>query len=194
MSLKYVILGLLSNKPRSGYSLHKTFFPTVRPALSQVYRTLSDLHDAGLVNVDRLEQDKLPDQKVYSITEAGKVDLDRWLREPVTLRVGRDVTLAQLWFSSRIDKETVIQNINTYAQELRDLIKWYNTEARTLVEKGILSTPNPKDKLYWHLSLDCTLMQIEAWLKWADDAIKRISSLEPSRKKSIKKSSKARRK
>lgn len=191
MSLKYVMLGFLSNKPRSGYSLHKMFFPTVRPALSQVYRTLSDMQDAGLVGFDRLEQDKLPDQKVYSITEAGKADLDKWLREPVSFKIGRDVTLAQLWFSSRIDKETVIKNINTYAEELKNLIEWYNTEARSLVEKGILSSPNPKDKLYWHLALDCTVMQMEAWLKWANNAIKRISSFEPSTTKPQKKSRKA---
>ena len=68
----------------------------------------------------------------------------------------------------------------------------YNTEARTLVEKGILSSPNPKDKLFWHLSLDCTVMQIEAWLKWADDAIKKISSFKSNNTKSRKKPKKVR--
>jgi len=142
------------------------------------------MQDEGLVDFDRLEQEKLPDQKVYFVTEAGSADLDRWLREPVPIRVGRDMPLAQLWFSSRIDKEDVINNIETYADEVRNLIEWYKTEARTLVERGVHSSTNPMNELYWNVAIDGTITQMEAWLKWADYAVKQISSFESKDTKS----------
>ena len=53
MSLKHAILGFLSFKPLSGYDLKKAFDNSVRhfwPAnQSQIYRTLSQMTDEGLV-------------------------------------------------------------------------------------------------------------------------------------------------
>ncbi|MBM3143031.1 MAG: PadR family transcriptional regulator [Chloroflexi bacterium] len=183
MSLRNHLLGLIANRPRSGYSLHKSFFEPVRPALSQIYRTLTDMCQEGLVDFERVEQEKLPDQKVYCITEAGRAELDRWLKEPVPLKTGRDRFVAQLWFSSLLDKAEVINNINTYADDVRRQIEWFDGEARRLAKKGVQSSDNQTNELYWNLAIDCSIAQMEAWLKWADNALKRLESLKSKKAK-----------
>ena len=68
MSLRHAILGFLNYKPFSGYDLKKVFDTSVQhfwPAdQSQIYRTLSRLADAGLVEVQVVEQQQRPDRKV----------------------------------------------------------------------------------------------------------------------------------
>ena len=179
MPLKYLLLGLLSDEPRSGYALHKSFFGPLRPALSQIYRLLAEMADGGLVHFSKVEQEKLPAQKVYRVTEAGEADLDSWLRKPVRPSLHREAFLSQLWFSSRIDKENVINNIMAYADEVREQLEWYKTEARNIVEKAAESSNNPAGGFYWNTAIDCGVAQLEALLKWADDAIKKVSNFTP---------------
>ncbi len=184
MSLRNHLLGLLAFRPRSGYSLHKSFFEPVRPALSQIYRTLSDMYEEGLVDFERVEQEKLPDQKVYHITEAGKAELERWLREPVPLRVGRDRFIAQLWFSPYVlDRAEVMDNIKAHREDVKRQIKWFDVEGRKLAKKGAQSSGNQMNELYWGLAIDCSIAQMKAWLKWADNALKKLSNFEASRAK-----------
>ena len=78
MSLEYAILGFLNYHPYSGYDLKKVFDNLVRhfwPAdQSQIYRTLSNLIQTWLGEMEVIEQNDRPDRKVYSITETGQVN------------------------------------------------------------------------------------------------------------------------
>jgi DNA-binding PadR family transcriptional regulator len=69
--LKYVILQLLSEKPRHGYeiikALEEKFAGAYAPSAGAVYPTLSLLEDLGYATVTVEEGGK----KVYTITEAG---------------------------------------------------------------------------------------------------------------------------
>lgn len=72
--LKYVILDLLTDKPRHGYeiirALEDRFHGFYSPSAGSVYPTLQLLEDMGYVK--SLEQDG---KKVYTITEEGKAFL-----------------------------------------------------------------------------------------------------------------------
>ncbi len=61
MSLKHAILGFLSFKPLSGYDLKKAFDKSVHhfwPAnQSQIYRTLSQMTDEGLIEKEVIERE-----------------------------------------------------------------------------------------------------------------------------------------
>lgn len=69
--LKYVILGLLGEKPMHGYEVIRTLEEesggTYSPSPGSVYPTLQRLQDRGHVAVDEREG-----RKVYRITEAGR--------------------------------------------------------------------------------------------------------------------------
>lgn len=178
MGLKHILLGLLANKPGSGYTLHRRFFVVLRPALSQIYRTLAEMTDEGLVTFEKIDQEKLPAQKVYFITETGIAVLDHWLRSSLEPKVGRDMFAAQIWFGSRIGKEDMIKKIKAQAEKTKRHLRRAKTETRRKIEKGAQSSGNELDEFFWNMSTDCLLVQAEAWLKWADDAIQKLSSLE----------------
>jgi DNA-binding PadR family transcriptional regulator len=84
--IKFLLLGLLAEAPRHGYELKSLFeqlFGGTWPLNpGQVYMTLERLEEAGLVTSQRVEQELLPDRRVYSITEDGRQELKLWTAEP----------------------------------------------------------------------------------------------------------------
>ena len=89
MSLKYAILGLLSEGPRHGYELKglydEVLVPSAKLNFGQVYPTLDRLRRDGCVDQNVVSQDDRPDRKVYSITELGRKQLQEWLDTPTEL-------------------------------------------------------------------------------------------------------------
>src|SRR6266702_3216205 len=80
MSLRYAMLGLLADRPASGYDLLQRFkrsLANVWPATqSQIYTELAKLADTGLIAVT----DEGPrGRKEYSITDEGLGELRQWL-------------------------------------------------------------------------------------------------------------------
>src|SRR5215470_5327499 len=90
MSLNFAILGLLSERPRSGFDLIKEFdvaqSGVVWPApQNEVYRVLAKLKAEGLI----VEKEAGPrGRKTYAITKAGRAKLADWIAAPTdyTLR------------------------------------------------------------------------------------------------------------
>ncbi len=83
MSLRMALLGLLiSRGPASGYSLSKAFQDTLShvwsASHSQVYPELGRMAERGLVTV---EADGPRGRKPYTVTDAGRAELERWLTE-----------------------------------------------------------------------------------------------------------------
>ena len=85
MSLKHGLLGFLSYSPKTGYELAKMFFDPIKPSISLIYRKLNEMAEESLVTFERVDQEKLPYRNVFHITPAGRAELERWLREPLTL-------------------------------------------------------------------------------------------------------------
>ncbi|MTE15263.1 PadR family transcriptional regulator [Nocardia aurantiaca] len=103
MSLRYALLGLLSDGPASGYDLLRTFkvsLANVWPATqSQIYTELTKLSDAGLIAVT----DEGPrGRKEYTITDTGLDDLRTWLTTTKPKAVTRNETLLRVFFLGAI--------------------------------------------------------------------------------------------
>ncbi|MET4610173.1 PadR family transcriptional regulator AphA [Rhodococcus sp. PvR044] len=99
MSLRYALLGLLSDRPASGYDLLRRFkesLANVWPATqSQIYTELTKLADTGLIAVT----DEGPrGRKEYTITDAGLDDLRTWLTTTKPKRVARNEMLLRVFF------------------------------------------------------------------------------------------------
>lgn len=109
MSLRHAVLGFLSVRPFTGYDLKKTFDDTVRHFWSSdkaaLYRMLAELEREGLAISEVIPQDRRPDRHLYSLTEAGRAELDRWLRSPLEPPIRREPFLIQVFFSDRLTPE-----------------------------------------------------------------------------------------
>jgi DNA-binding PadR family transcriptional regulator len=84
--LKYALLALLAQEARHGYDLKNAFEMMLGGTwplnIGQVYTTLARLERDGLVESQLVPQELLPDRKVYSLTAAGKEELELWLAAP----------------------------------------------------------------------------------------------------------------
>ena len=84
--VKYGLLGLLAKEPKHGYELKAEFEELLGGSwplnIGQVYTTLARCDRDSLVESEVVEQDALPDRRVYSITQAGRDELERFLDEP----------------------------------------------------------------------------------------------------------------
>ena len=97
--------------PLSGYDLKKAFDQSVQhfwqANQSQIYRTLAELKEEGLVEKEVIEREERLDMKIYTITEAGRGGLHHWLATPLPERDEREPFLIQVYFGSKLsDEET----------------------------------------------------------------------------------------
>jgi DNA-binding PadR family transcriptional regulator len=99
MSLRHALLGLLSDRPASGYDLLKLFETSLANAWpatqSQVYTELAKLADAGLITVGAQGP---RGRKEYALTDAGLSELRRWLTESTPVQHTRSDLLLRVFF------------------------------------------------------------------------------------------------
>ena len=89
MSVKYALLGLLSEQPKYGHQLRQEFEEKTGDVwplnVGQVYTTLQRLERDGLVESD--DADSEGPQKRFRITVAGERELADWFLTPIDLTV-----------------------------------------------------------------------------------------------------------
>ena len=99
MSLRHAVLGMLDERPGSGYDLLKRFeqaMSNVWPATqSQLYGELGKLESAGMIHV---HAEGPRGRKEYEITDAGRAELRHWLIEVPPSGVRRNDNLLRVYF------------------------------------------------------------------------------------------------
>ncbi len=102
MSLPHVLLGLLTQEPRTGYdlahALEAEIAPVWRAEFSQIYPTFARLRRAGFVLLRVLGPRHGPRRNLYRVTAAGRRELKRWLASPFPRPRSKDDGLARLAF------------------------------------------------------------------------------------------------
>lgn len=89
----------LCEQSGSGYELAHRFDRSIGHFWSashqQIYRTLRVMEDDGWVSATPIVQRGRPDKKVYTVAEAGRAELARWIAAPLrTAKSGRGSTLS----------------------------------------------------------------------------------------------------
>jgi len=110
----YVILGMVSREPRSGYEIKALVDDTTRffwaASYGQIYPELKRLSGAGLVaGVDAPRGDRK--RTVYAITADGEAALKAWLREPPETVEMREEGLLKLFFSGVLPPEEAVATL-----------------------------------------------------------------------------------
>jgi DNA-binding PadR family transcriptional regulator len=98
VALPHAILVALCEQAGSGYELAHRFDRSIgyfwAATHQQIYKTLRTMEADGWVHVEVVPQHGRPDKKVYSVTDTGRAELNRWIAEPLTGR-GSSVTDAR---------------------------------------------------------------------------------------------------
>jgi DNA-binding PadR family transcriptional regulator len=107
----YVILGMVSGEPRSGYEIKAAVDGTTRffwaASYGQIYPELKRLSEAGLVEgTDSPTGGRR--RTVYAITADGEEELKGWLRQPPRTFEMREEGLLKLFFAGVLPAEEAV--------------------------------------------------------------------------------------
>jgi DNA-binding PadR family transcriptional regulator len=87
VSLRYFVLGLLTQQPMSGYDIKRSLkglsWLIGNPSGGSLYPLLRALRQEDLVTVEIVPGLDRPPRKIYSITEAGHQALQAWIEQPI---------------------------------------------------------------------------------------------------------------
>jgi len=176
MSLENALLGLLNHRPMTGYDLKKIFNNTIgffwNAQISQIYRELNKLEEAGLVKSEIVPQEKRPARKVYQLTREGKENFLSWLnRFPNQLsEASRSRFLMRIFFSSKIKLDELAFEIKRYKKEVEEQLRYLNK-----VEQWIKDYSQEKkfkeDAFYWNLIVKKEYKSIAADIEWANECL-----------------------
>ncbi len=172
MSLAHAILGLLQQEERTGYDLKTSCFDQSIAHLwpadqAQIYRTLDKLVEQGWVTCTIEIQHDRPNRKVYSVTEAGKAELIRWLQSPQPLPTVREPLLVQLFFAAQLSNEAIIQLLEQQLAARREkLAECENIEFPQLGDQSA-----SREQIMQRLGLELVSRREQTYIDWLKTAI-----------------------
>ncbi|MBW2279882.1 MAG: PadR family transcriptional regulator [Deltaproteobacteria bacterium] len=186
MSLPHAVLGFLRSDPMTGYDLKKRFDATVRhfwPAdLAQIYRTLANLAEQGLVRIEPVPQEGKPDRKRHHITEAGAAELDEWLTRVLPHTDVREATLVQIFFADGVtDAEALAMLRGQRDQRAADLAELAELEGIPLPGESTRDRAAARERFFRSLTLDHAIAMTRAEVGWLDCAIERLEAARSER-------------
>jgi DNA-binding PadR family transcriptional regulator len=164
MSIRHSLLALLQDQPRYGYQLRVEFEDRTGSTwplnIGQVYTTLDRLERDGLVSNDGGDGEG---HVVYSITDAGRAEVQGWFTTPVERsnppRNELAIKLALAVTLPGVDVAAIIQAQR--AASMRALQDYTKSRRDTAANQRAADTA-------WLLVLDSLIFQTEAEIRWLD--------------------------
>ena len=168
MSLRFVLLSLLSKEPDSGYGLGRTLHGQLNhlwdARLQQIYSELGKLETQDLVEAESIALANRPAKKIYSLTPAGNVALDQWLAEPPTKAPSKNDFLVRLYCLERIPTDVIVRRL----EEQRDTYQYKVRELRGRLEETVRADPKQLGHI---LTLEAAVAHAEMVATWCTRAL-----------------------
>lgn len=166
MSLPHALLGLLADRPASGYDLLKSFdtsLSMVWPATqSQIYTELNRLAAAGQIEV---VAEGPRGRKEYALTDAGLAELRRWLTETEPRMDRRLEPLLRVFFLGVVSKEQAQAYLASLeAAAAKDAEQLEAIKAGADWNDGTMLATYGRLALEWGLRFTATRRD---WARWA---------------------------
>jgi DNA-binding PadR family transcriptional regulator len=176
VALPHAILVALAEQSGSGYELARRFDRSIgyfwAATHQQIYRTLRAMEDDGWVHVTPVAQKGRPDKKVYTVSDAGRAELARWIAEPLS---GRGSTVAdnrtrelavKVRGAAYGDVNAVRRQAATLRAERAELLDTYRKfEKRQFPDPGALTG----SALHQYLVLRGGIRAEESAIEWLDE-------------------------
>ncbi len=184
MSLRYALLGFLTTEDASGYRLAQEFGESAgwfwHASHSQIHPELKRMEDEGLVTSELLDDD-VRGKRLYSITAAGRQQLDHWLAESTDYAPVRDVERIRLIFMDQQPHEVIRKHFEAHLDHHRRLLEIYTEQLREIhqgtfprLRKRLASQPEETHEYVAGLkalALQGNVMRARTEIAWAEDAL-----------------------
>lgn len=167
MDLRSAILGLLSWKAFSGYDLKRIISGSGLYYWSgnnnQIYKVLLELQQNGLVTVEVLQQQSLPNKKIYTINDKGRAVLrENLLQRPEVSDWPKSFLIQMAWADGLSDEE-VITLLEQYEEELAAQLALLQGEAARRVNNP---QRTPREAYLWQRIADNFIETCQTELNW----------------------------
>ncbi|MFE5286918.1 PadR family transcriptional regulator [Nocardia sp. NPDC056611] len=177
MALEHALLVSLTERASSGYDLAQRFDKSIgffwHATHQQIYRVLKRMDEQGWVIAETVPQDGRPDKKVYTVSDAGRDELIRWIAEPADLEPLRSDLGVKLRAASLGDPDVIVAEVQRHRDQHAHRLDLYRAfEKKDYPAPADLTGP----KLHQYLVLRGGIRVEEGFIDWCDevlDALKR---------------------
>jgi hypothetical protein len=132
---------------------------------------LDKLAEANWVESHIEVQEDRPNRKIYSITEAGRAELDRWLQAEQRLSPYRESFLVLLFFAGQLSDEHVLMQLEAQLEKHQRRLTTYR-------EIDIPRGESPRRSriaAFQQMTLDLGIRSEETAIAWLKDCIAQIT-------------------
>ena len=172
MSLSHALMTSLLEKSSSGYDLARRFDKSIgffwRATHQQIYRELARMEKDGWIASAAAPDGGRTRKKMYHVLDAGRIELERWAREPAPLVDMRDELMV------RLRADAVIGPLGMQAEiERRMALHATKLAAYRAIEARDFPTGTPltREARIQHLILKTGIMYEHGWYNWCKEAI-----------------------
>jgi len=170
VSIRHLILGLLTQQPMSGYDI-KRFLKSLgwlidSPSFGSIYPTLRALREDDLVTMEVVPRQGKPPRKIYTITETGRQALREWIDQPVAPDASLKTFVMRLILTSNFSHTGLISHL----QQRRSQVAVHHTTLRQIAEAmdGTMDSGQ-------RLTFDYGLTLATAELAWLERTLEQLS-------------------
>ncbi|MEW6442426.1 MAG: PadR family transcriptional regulator [bacterium] len=167
MALREAILGLLCDAPMTGYEIKQFFRNVIKNFWSvsdgQLYPTLKKMHAEDLITLKVVRQDSTANKHVYSISDKGRAQFEKWLRAPVTkFEELKEPFVLKVFFFHKLGHEEILWHLRSQV----------DLHSRILDEfRSIRDAYDARITPYQRLIGDMGLLYVEVRMLWLNRMI-----------------------
>ncbi|SFO01817.1 transcriptional regulator, PadR family [Pseudonocardia ammonioxydans] len=173
MSLPHALLGLLAVGPNTGYELAKYFEGDLgryawQAGHTSVYPELNRMAGSGLIEVTALGP---RGAKTYSVTDAGRTELRRWMMAPPADAKVRNEHVLRMFLISALPREDALSLLDRMAESTDESA----AELRKVRAEHPDGAPMHGAEGFGQLAAEFGVRQYEAvrdWARWAADRLR----------------------
>jgi len=169
MELRSTILAILSWKPLSGYDLKGMICDSEIYYWSgnnnQIYKSLIELQNEGLVTHEIQLQEGKPAKKIYTISAAGLMELKRSLMAEPDLPEVRRGFLIQLAWSGSLSDDEVVSLLERYGEELSNRLMMLKSQA---ARKEIHPQRDERERFLWQRINESMIFACQVEVDWVN--------------------------
>lgn len=187
MSLAHVLLTSLLEKPSSGYDLARRFDKSMgffwNATHQQIYRELKRMEDAKWIDSEAAEDAGKTKKRTYTVLEAGKKELEAWVKIQAEPHILRDESMV------RLRAEAILGPIGMQAELIRHLA--FHQERldtyRAIAKRDFAKNSNSPPSMNREQQIQGRILQLgidtqETWIKWTEETIQLLEKLDNNAK------------
>lgn len=166
--IDYVLLGLLSHEPMTGYEIKRRIDVSLKlfwsASYGSIYPALNALEKSGAI-VKKEIKDTKREKIQYSITEEGREILREWLKKPVVKDEIRFETILKLFFGSEVEQQFTLEHIDAFEQKAKEVKPMLQTVVNQL-------EPIQEERTHQHylLAAKFGVKIYDAFLEWCEES------------------------